>query len=372
MCGARAGTPQAGRARGAAQGHHHPGLHPWRAGAAHHARALPRGVRRRARAHDRAPARGYARINRSPLGAAALATSSFALDRGRLAELLGCDGLVENAYDANHLAPIDAFLEVANALSIAAVQIGQFAQDLHAQYAEPRPWILLQTGRLTGTSSIMPQKRNPAALEQLRAQASLMLGDMQTLYLLAHNVRTGMFDYRGYDPVPSGRPLQVFNLFAEVLDGVVVDKERALEEVNAEYSTATEIADALAQQADVPFRIGHHFASLLTDYGRQHKLPLRAIPFAEVERIYREQTGDTLPLDEAAFRRAVSPEHMVFGRRGIGGPQPAEVTRMLAAEDGRARGDLDWVAAQRDRLAAAARALDCAFQALASGQATPP
>ena len=135
----------------------------------------------------------YARINRNPLGAAALATSSFALDRRRTAELLGFEGLVENAYDANHLAPIDAFLDAAGALAIAAVQIGQLAQDLHAQYAEPQPWFLLQAGRLTGTSSIMPQKRNPAALEQLRAQASLMLGDMQTAFLLAHNVRTGMF-----------------------------------------------------------------------------------------------------------------------------------------------------------------------------------
>src|SRR5262249_33916327 len=82
----------------------------------------------------------YARVNRNPLGAAALATSSFPLDRGRLAVLLGFDGLVENAYDANHLAPVDSALDLAATLSIAAVQVGQFAQDIHTQYAEPRPW----------------------------------------------------------------------------------------------------------------------------------------------------------------------------------------------------------------------------------------
>lgn len=76
----------------------------------------------------------YARINVNPLGAAALATSSFPIDRKRLATLLGFDGLLENAYDANHLAPVDSALDVASALSIAAVQIGQFAQDLHTQY----------------------------------------------------------------------------------------------------------------------------------------------------------------------------------------------------------------------------------------------
>ena len=122
----------------------------------------------------------YQRVNQSPLGAAALATSSFPLDRERLAALLGFQGQVENAYDANHLASVDCALDVAGALSIAAIQIGQFAQDIHAQYADPVPWFMLAAGELTGVSSIMPQKRNPAALEQLRAQASIMVGDMQT------------------------------------------------------------------------------------------------------------------------------------------------------------------------------------------------
>src|SRR6476661_1647329 len=82
----------------------------------------------------------YGRINRNPLGAAALATSSFPLDRERLAVLLGFEGLVENAYDANHFAPVDSALDVAGALAISAIQLGQFAQDLHTQYAEPQPW----------------------------------------------------------------------------------------------------------------------------------------------------------------------------------------------------------------------------------------
>ena len=88
------------------------------------------------------------------------------------------------------------------------------------------------------------------------------------MQLIAHNNRTGMFDYRLYDPVPCGRALQVLTLLQQVVDGIVVNPERALEEVRADYSTTTEIADALMQRADVPFRTGHHFASKLTDYGR--------------------------------------------------------------------------------------------------------
>ncbi len=308
----------------------------------------------------------YARVNRNPLGAAALATSSFALDRRRLAELLGFEGLVENAYDANHLGPVDSALEVASVLAMAAIELGLFAQDMHAQYAEPKPWFMLAAGALTGVSSIMPQKRNPAALEQLRAQSSLMLGDMQTVFLVAHNNRTGMFDYRSYDPVPCARPLQVFSLFGQVLDGIVVDKERALAEVRADYSTTTEIADALMQKADVPFRSGHHFASALTDYGRGCGLELHAIPYAEAARLYREHTDNELPLSESEFGRITSAEHMVFGRKGAGGPQLAEVERMLSEERTAIVAEHRWLDGRRTGLERAHAALESAFSALAA------
>ena len=306
----------------------------------------------------------YQRVNRNPLGAAALATSSFPIDRKRLAVLLGFDGLLENAYDANHLAPVDSALDVASALSIAAVQIGQFAQDMHTQYADPSPWFLLATGELTGVSSIMPQKRNPAALEQLRAQSSILLGDMQTVFLLSHNNRTGMFDYRMYDPVPCARALQVLKLLQQIMGGIVVNKERALAEVHADYSTTTEIADALMQRADVPFRIGHHFASKLTDYGRGNKLKLKEIPYAEAARIYHEQTQQPLPLTETAFLEVISAEYMVFGRKGVGGPQLSEVNRMLSEESLNTAADRLWLKNSSDHLARADAALSQAFAAL--------
>ena len=308
----------------------------------------------------------YARINMNPLGAAALATSSFPLDRARLGALLGFEGLVENAYDANHLAPVDSALEVASALAIAAVELGQFAQDIHAQYAAPTPWVMLATGALTGVSSIMPQKRNPAAVEQLRAQASIMLGELQTVFLVAHNNRTGMFDYRSYDPVPCERPLHVFNLFGQVVEGIRVDPERALDAVRADYSTTSEIADALMQRADVPFRIGHHFASRLTDHGRSRGLRLGEIAYSETARLYEAETQSRFPLTEPEFAEIVSPEYMVFGRRGLGGPQPDEVSRMLSEERVHAERDAAWSDTCRGGLGRAETMLEQAFAALLS------
>jgi len=173
----------------------------------------------------------WKRLNQSGLGAAALSTSSFPVDRNRLATLLGFDRLIENAYDANHFAPFDSALDYANTLSVCAVQIGQFAQDIHAQYAAPVPWLTLQAGDLIGVSSLMPQKRNPAALEQLRAQCSLLLADMRGPFMLAHNVRTGMFDHRAYDPLPTTRPVAMLALFERVVRALIVNREQARAEL---------------------------------------------------------------------------------------------------------------------------------------------
>jgi argininosuccinate lyase len=309
----------------------------------------------------------YARVNRSPLGAAALTTSSFPIDRERLAELLGFVELVENAYDANHLGPVDSALEVAGVLANLAVQVSQLAQDLHAVHAEPLPWMMLEEGgELTGTSSIMPQKRNPAALEQLRVQSTMLLGEMQSVFLLAHNVRTGMFDYRMYDPVPAAQALRVLGILAKVADGLVVDAARALAVVEADYSTSTEIADALLQRAGVPFRMGHHFASTLADYGRARSLKLHEIPHADAARIYHEQTGTALPLSPEQLREVTRAQPMVSGRKGRGGSQPAEVARMLEAEGAAVAFDRAWVKSERARLAAALSSLDDRVRALAA------
>jgi argininosuccinate lyase len=292
----------------------------------------------------------YERINLCTLGAAALSTSSFPINRPRLAALLGFDDVLENAYDANHLGPVDSCLDFAGALANCAIQIGQFAQDLHAQYALPLPWLTMQAGELMGVSSLMPQKRNPAALEQLRAQSSLLLAELQGPYLVAHNVRTGMFDYRAYDPLPSTRPTVIFGLLEKVIKALVVDKKQARAEVDADYSTVTEIADMLVQKANVPFRIGHHFASDLTDYGRTQRKRLSEITYAEAAQIYQQKNGAALPLDEKTYGLCTDPEQMVFNRKGLGGPQLSEVNRMLQQQARAAAEALGWSNAARHKL----------------------
>ena len=309
----------------------------------------------------------YGRINQSPLGAAALATSGFPLDRARLAALLGFDGTVENSYDANHISPVDIKTEFAAALSTGAILVGQFVEDLHIQYHDPVPWLLIREGPLTGISSIMPQKRNPSVLERLRGLSSQVVGDSHTVFLMAHNTSTGMSDYRGPQRVVEAArgASQVFDVFGQLVDALIVNPERSLEEVNDDYSTMTEVADTLQRLADVPFRIGHHFASEMTTYGRARgKRPLE-LTWAELQQIYKDAShGQTLPLNETQMRQALDPKFVVANRKGFGGTQPDEVRRMLKAEQGRVTAGAQWLQTQKTNLQRAEQMLDKEFSAL--------
>jgi len=134
--------------------------------------------------------------------------------------------------------------------------------------------------------------------------------------------------------------------------------------VNADYSTTTEIADALLQKAEVPFRTGHHFASKLTDFGRGKGLKIHEIPYSEAQRIYEEQAKDKLPLTEKEFREVISAEYMVFGRKGLGGPQTKEIKRGLIQINKHIQYDSDWIHLKTNEINSSMKKLDAKFQAL--------
>ncbi|MEM9305518.1 MAG: argininosuccinate lyase [Pseudomonadota bacterium] len=304
----------------------------------------------------------FARFNRSPLGAAALGTSGYATDRERLATLLGFAGPVVNAYDANLVSSSDFKLEFATVLSLSAIPVGQFAQNLHTQYHNVVPWFVLDASTTSG-SSIMPQKRNPRPIDRLRTRSSQVIGQAQTLLLTSHNTNTGMHDYRVLAPtvelLASARDM--YRRYGALLGSISIDRERALAEVHRGYSTTTEIADALVRSHGLPFRQAHHFASELTTWCLQRGRALRSLTDEELREVYREANGDALPVAIEIIRAAMDPRQMVVNRRGLGGPQPAEVERMLATHRDETAAHAAWLEAVRQGLADAASELDRAF-----------
>ena len=317
----------------------------------------------------------YAKVNQSPLGSAALGTSSFPVSRPRLAALMGFDGVIENSLDANQLSPIDTGVELIGVAAAFALTAGQFLSDVEAQYRMTTPWLLIAEGDLTGTSSIMPQKRNPSGLNNTRIRASEVLGTATSYLFVAHNVPHGVADYKGNEPRNALRALgRMMDDLRDLTGELRLNEKRALDEVNAEYSTTTELADVLQRDADVPFRIGHHFASELVTYGRINGLKASEIPFAEARRIYTESAKSfeipnaQLPLTEAAFRTSLSAEGMVQASKGLGGPQPAEVSRMLQRQRAQLEVDRAWVTQSKGRLDQATAARQAAFEQLRSLQ----
>ena len=309
---------------------------------------------------------GYARMNQSPLGAAALGTSGFALNRDRLAELLGFAAPVQNSYDANLVSSGDLRRELANILALSAIPIGQMVENLHTQYHNPRPWILLDESSVA-ISTIMPQKRNPRPLDRVRSQAGKVLGGAQTEMLLAHNTNTGMHDYRDVAPILelAQDASLMYRRYERLIGLLRIDRERALEELRLGFSTMTEVADMLVREAGLPFRTAHRFASALADYGRANRLRPESLSDGELEAIYRETMGGDLPVPTEKLRRAMDPVAMLADRKGLGGPQAEEVLRMLNAHRESLEQDRAWLGRANGDLLAASLELHQAYAALA-------
>ncbi|PJG56347.1 argininosuccinate lyase [Bradyrhizobium forestalis] len=312
----------------------------------------------------------YARLNLSPLGAAAVGTSSFPIDRRQLATLLGFDGPIENSFDANHVSPFDLDVEVAGLATASAITSGALMADLLDQYRQIRPWFLLAASETT-PSSIMPQKRNPFPMLLAREQATRTLGLAQSAVMLAHNIGPGVIEYRGDAANNALREAtQLQAAMAKLVRTLRFDASRALEEVNGDYATTTELADVLQRDANVPFRVGHHFASELVNFGRGHGLRASELPYDDAKRIFAQSTKSLLgqeaafPFSEARFREILTPENMVRSSRGLGGPQSAEVARMLAAQEAQLVADKGWLDGRRSALAKASTELDVVFDRL--------
>jgi argininosuccinate lyase len=311
----------------------------------------------------------YARLNRSPLGSGAFTTSGFALDRERLAALLGFDGIVENSYDAIMVAAADSKVELAGVLGLSALGIGRFTQSLLFQYADPVPGFIL-TGPIVGRSSIMPQKRNPSAVERLRLAASEVLANAHASALFAHN--TPLYEVKDVREDHLERlarycdeALAMYHALARVLDSLTIQPEVLRQLVDADFSTMTELADTLLREAGVPFRTGYRVASALADFGRAEGRTPVHLTHAQVDAVYRQVTGRPLPLTPEQVRNAFDPAAVVAARQGTGGPQPAEVRRMLALQQAHAAAASSWTTAARHRLQSASAELHRLADALA-------
>ncbi|MDB5379557.1 MAG: argininosuccinate lyase, partial [Rubritepida sp.] len=218
----------------------------------------------------------------------------------------------------------------------------------------------------------MPQKRNPGLLNDVRGQASRVLTLGIGRAIQAHNIPPGMNDAKSVadnSAVLAGATRALAG-WDRILTALVISPQRALEELNLDWTASQEVADVLMRQYRLPFRVGHHFASEIVTYARDHDIRPSDFPYAEAQRIYVETlremqvTGGALPMSEAEFRATLDPVAIVRNRATAGGPQPAEMTRMLAAAQQDLAEQEGWIRERRERIDGALASLDADFQRL--------
>ena len=314
------------------------------------------------------------RYNACAMGSTVLNGTGWPLNREAMAVRLGFPAPRRNAFDATCMSPADMPFELASMNASAALHVGSFISDVMVQYAQPRPWILLQEGgENTYVSSAMPQKRNPGLMNNCRADASDVVGEMAAAAARIHNLVPGMVD--GKNVAKNGRMMDaavgMFSRFLKVLCALRINPDRAREELNSDWTASQEIADRLMKDHGLPFRIGHHMASRMVGWARANNVLPLEFPYAQMRRIYREEVSEEypegpaeLPMSEEEFRAALDPRSIVAARRTAGSASPAEVRKMLEADAGRLAALRAEREAEEARVAKALEDLDEAFRKL--------
>ncbi|MCE5244600.1 MAG: argininosuccinate lyase [Syntrophobacteraceae bacterium] len=273
----------------------------------------------------------YRRVNLSPLGAAAFASTGFKIDRLRTCRLLGFDGLVENSMDA--VSTRDFILEVLADLSIHMVNLSRLSEEIVLWSTQEFGYIELDN-LFASTSSIMPQKKNPDTAEIARAKTGSVLGSLiSALAILKALPMSYNRDLQEVTP-HLWRGMDWTRGTVRILDGCLSTmkfNEKLMEERSGEgFSTATELADVLVRKMGIPFRTAHRIVGRLA---AGSSLPT----FEELEAVTLEMAGlkpGECGMSAVDLAKALDPRSNVAVRAGTGGPSPAETARMIEERRG--------------------------------------
>ncbi len=262
------------------------------------------------------------RLDRSPLGACAMAGTPLPIDREATARRLGFAGVVDNAMDA--VAARDHELEVAAACAICMTHLSRIAEELVVWSSAEFRFVRVGEQYATG-SSIMPQKRNPDAPELVRGRAAVVAGQLQALLSLvkglplAYNRDLQEGRRPLFDAVESTR--DSLRILAGTLRTLEIDRDRFEQELRGDFSLATELADLLATRG-VPFREAHEIVGRIVLWCERHGVGLDGLPREEAAKFHPELDRD---LGELLDPRAAAER-----RTSTGGTAWSEIERQLS------------------------------------------
>jgi argininosuccinate lyase len=301
----------------------------------------------------------FASTNRNPLGSCAITGTGFPIDRARTSELLGFDEPTGNTYGS--IATVDYLLESVSATAVLLAGLGRVIQDLLLWCTAEVGYLRLADG-FVQTSSIMPQKRNPVALEHARALASLALGQTQAIFLAVHNTPFGDIVDTEDDLQPLvasmfGDAARAAGLVAAAMFGAAFNRERMAERARLGWITATELADTLTRDHGVPFKVSHRVvAALITEAARRPDVSSSVL----LREITETVLGRPIIYNDEQLAELLSPEHFVRVRTTAGGPAPERIDHGIAESRARLERDEAWVRVTNKKLRDATATLDAA------------
>lgn len=285
----------------------------------------------------------YFRLNRSPLGSAAFAGTSFDIDRHYTAKLLGFDGPLRNTLDS--VASRDYLLEIAACFACTGSTISRFVSDLILWCTDEFGYIELDDS-MSGSSSIMPQKKNPSPLEHIRGKSAHLLGAFVSICSCLRNIPFGHSKDSGSEsPGFFWDAAKEIESMLALLHGVVttlkVKPENMERRVNSNFCTATDLADELVRKEGLPFRSAYQVVGSIVAESHERGLTATDVTGRMLDEKAMQFVGGPLEWDDDDIRRAMDARRATNLRKNYGGPaeerireELADLTERLAKQSG--------------------------------------
>ncbi len=271
----------------------------------------------------------YTRTNLSPAGCGSVNGSRIPQDRLRLTNLLGFDGLAQHARDAMWQA--DSPIEILSGLVMALVNLDRLAEDLQIFATAEFGLVELADGH-TRASVIMPQKKNPYALNYVRGATNELSGTLTAMTALGRTP-SGQVDNRvfAYGDVPRALELAtgVATLMADVVKGLHFNAALAEARVASGFATATDLAETITLETGLDFRTAHRLVGRLVREAIQAKRQMSDLTIADLDVTAQAMIQRSVRLPEQVFVQALNPATAVAARQGIGGAAPEPLAAML-------------------------------------------
>ena len=271
----------------------------------------------------------YERVNFCPLGAGALATTSFQINRNRVAELLGFDEVLENSIDA--VGSRDFILEALAVFTFISVNLSRLSEDL-ITWSSTDFGVIELPDNFAATSSIMPQKKNPELLEIIRANASRILGD----FVAATSTLKGLpttynLDFQQITPY-LWNSIEIVGssmiILTELLPHLKVIEDIS-DKVNSSFVAATEVANLLSSDYQIPFRKAHKIVGTLVKSLIAKNLTFKDLTPEMVQNTFNLFYNRKIKISVEQISNCINPQKIVETYNIRGGPAPVEVKRAL-------------------------------------------